>query len=142
MRAPPASSGVPPGPASPLVGAEATAVGPSVGVASSVGDGLAEADPVGEADGLGVAVADPDGAVLGRAPGVAGVVPAVVDPVVARGAVVVLRGVAAGFGAAVVVRGVDVVFGVDTVAVGAGGAMRGCWPDPKRQPWTVPGWGS
>ena len=48
-----------------------------------------------------------------------------------------------GFGADVVDLGlaVVVVFGV-LVAAGAGGAVRGCWPEPNRKPTTVPGAGS
>ena len=54
-----------------------------------------------------------------------------------------MRGVVV-LGAAVVGSGSLVVFvgAGSLVFVGAGGAMRGCCPEPKRNPTTVPGAGS
>ena len=72
-----------------------------------------------------------------------------VDPVLVVADVDRVAGAAVdGFGAAVVLFGVDVAEGLAVgagwlvaVAVGSGGATRGCWPDPKRNPTTVPGAG-
>lgn len=126
-------------------------------VASVVGDADADSpDPVAAAEGscgLGEALddADLDGVLRGD-PLDESEDEAVVPPEVAevvRGALVVPRGVpVVGRGVDEVVRGVEVAFGavvagfgVD-VAVAAGGAMLGGWPEPKRKPMTLPAGGS
>ena len=128
-----------PGPSvGPEVGAAATVVG------SPAADCVAEADPdavaLGEGEPLGDVLAE--GRVDAGPPLVPGVdpVPVVddVDPVVVVAAV--------GLGADVVFFGVDVARGFVVgagwlVAVGSGGATRGCCPEPKRNPTTVPGAG-
>lgn len=119
------------------VGAAARSDGVALGLAtSSVAppDGLAEADAVALADDVA----------LGRVDAEPPTVPGV-DPVleVAPPEVGVALGV--GLGADVVFVGFGVGFLVGTgvlVLVGAGGATRGCCPDPKRKPTTVPGAGS
>jgi len=103
-------------------------------------DGVEDADalgePVGEVDELAVC----DAPVVGDAGPPPAVVEAVVLGAVVRG--VVVRVVA--FGAAVVRSGSLVAFGGagSLVFGGAGGAIRGCCPEPKRNPTTVPGAGS
>ena len=113
---------------------------------------LGSADDVslGSADGLGDAdgVAPADGVALGRVdaepPTDLGV-----DPVleVALPELGVALGVVA-FGADVVFVGrglLVVLLGVGVLVLagaGAGGATRGCCPDPNRKPTTVPGAGS
>ena len=106
-------------------------------------DSVADADPdavaLGEGEPLGDVLAE--GRVDAGPPFVPGVdpVPVVddVDPAV----------VAVGLGADVVFLGVDVVLGFVVVgagwlvAVGFGGATRGCCPEPNRKPTTVPGAG-
>ena len=127
----------------PEVGAAARAVGSAVAdsVVDSVADGepdavaLGEGEPLGEVLAEGRADADP--------PFVLGVDPVFVvdevDPAVVLAAV--------GLGADVVVLGADVALGFVVVgagwlvAVGSGGATRGCCPEPNRKPTTVPGAG-
>ena len=133
------------------VGSAARAAADAPGVRDAVGSPLA-VDPASGAlaDGLGVAlpVAEAPGAdgSGSEPPDVAAPVDAEVDappdPLVERGfevdvgvegAFVVFAGVGDGLGSAV---GSGAV-----VFTGAGGAARGCWPDPKRQPSTEPGAG-
>ena len=118
-----------PAPASVEVGAAA--------ISDAVGLGVADAGPVTAAEADAVLLA-------------AGVALAGGGEVVAPAAGVVVVVGAVAFGAEVDL-GFDVVgFGFDVVAVGAGalvvvgsgGATRGFWPEPKRNPTTVPGAGS
>ncbi|MGB7817197.1 MAG: hypothetical protein WBL35_00475 [Ornithinibacter sp.] len=106
------------------------------GVGLSLADGLGVALRVTEAPGADGSGAEP--------PDVAAAVEVVAppDPLVERGVevdvgveggLVVFAGVGDGLGSAV---GLGAV-----VLTGAGGAARGCWPDPKRQPSTEPGAG-
>jgi hypothetical protein len=150
MRAAPASRVPAP---EPSAGSDVAAAVRVVGVADGLPD--AEPDAVAGADVVAVALGEgvPDADLV--APGV--VAPGVVAPgVVAPGATPSAADVDAdvGFGTVVdvvaeaVFFGVDVAFGLVVVgagalvALGAGGATRGCWPDPKRNPTTVPGAGS
>jgi hypothetical protein len=146
-------------------GAAATLVGPSADVVAAaeagvdavpLGDGVAVAVVAG-VDGVDGVVGDvgcaaeedrADADVGGRA-GLDGEVVAAVDRGFAAGRVLlVVRGALVGLGAVVVLRGVDVARGLLVVGAGllvtaaAGGATRGCCPDPKRKPTTVPGAGS
>lgn len=121
------------------VGAAATVVASSlaVGVAEAFPDAVAPADGVGLADALAEGRLDADPVDPGVAPRVVGEV----DPGVA---LVALVGLVAGVGFFVgseVALGLLVVGAGLLVAVGAGGATRGCWPDPNRNPTTVPGAG-
>ena len=110
-------------------------------VAEAVAGAEAEADP--EAGALGEG--EPLGEALAVARADAGPPVPGVDPVLVVADVDRVAGAAVdGFGAAVVLFGVDVAEGLAVgagwlVAVGSGGATRGCWPDPKRKPTTVPG---
>ena len=125
-------------------------VGPEVGAAASaVGSAVADSVAEGEPDAVGLGEGEPLGEVLaeGRAdadpPFVLGVDPVFVvdevDPAVVLAAV--------GLGADVVFLGADVALGFVVVgagwlvAVGSGGATRGCCPEPNRKPTTVPGAG-
>jgi len=131
---------VPPEP-SVEVGSAASAVGDAADdvaeAASEVGCGVS-VEALGEVEGVAVRVrlASEDGED----------VPASPVAVALRGAFVVVRGALVVRGADVVVRGADVVFGVVVagadVAAGAGGAIRGCWPEPNRKPMTLPAGGS
>ena len=121
------------------VGAAARSDGVVLGLADTSSDGLA--DGLAEADAVALAA----GGALGRVDAEPPTLPGV-DPVleVAPPDVGVALGVV-GLGADVVFVGFGVGFLVGTgvlVFVGAGGATRGCCPDPKRKPTTVPGAGS
>ncbi|MGL4175580.1 MAG: hypothetical protein ACRCSN_05835 [Dermatophilaceae bacterium] len=145
-RAPPAIAVPAPGPASvevvrpAIVRTSSEGVPDAVGVPPAVPGGVTDvvADDVGVGEVVGPAVpgggdaeavADAEGAAASEpaAGGRPGVGP-VVDGAAVRG-----RDVAVGGGG---VAG----FGVE-VAVAAGGAARGCCPEPNRQPSTVPGLG-
>ena len=132
------------------VGAAATVVVPSlaVGVAEPLSDAVAPGDGVGLAERLGDALAEGR---LDADPVDPGVAPRVVGDVDRGVASVTLVGLVAGldfFVGAEVARGLLVV-GAGFLVVGAGllvaaaagGATRGCCPDPKRNPTTVPGAG-
>jgi hypothetical protein len=108
---------------------EAVALGVAVGSAAALAltEGDADAVPPAEAVALGRVAVPP------TVPGVEPVPEGLLGEVFG----VVGFGVDVDLGLAVVVVG----FGVLVVA-GAGGAVRGCWPEPKRKPTTVPGAGS
>ena len=93
-------------------------------VVDALGGALADAEGVADVDGVDA----PDD------PGVAAVPDPVVVPLVGRD----VGGFVVGFGVVGLgVVGFVVGFGCE-VAVGAGGAVRGCCPDPKRNPMTLP----
>jgi hypothetical protein len=143
-------------------GAAATLVGPSADVVAAaeagvdavpLGDGVAVAVVAGVVGVVGVvgcaAEEDRADADAGGRAGLDGEEVAAVDRGFAAGRVLlVVRGALVGLGAVVVLRGVDVARGLLVVGAGllvtaaAGGATRGCCPDPKRKPTTVPGAGS
>lgn len=114
----------------------------SDGVADDVGSPFAFADGVAAVDAVGVPVAlgEVDDVVrVGR--GVA-VLPERGEAVALGAAAVGFGAPVVGLGAAVVGLGAAVVGLGAAVLTGAGGAVRGFWPDPNRQPSTVPGFGS
>jgi hypothetical protein len=124
------------------VGSAASVVGGAESYAGVAGPAAAE-DGLDDGDPVGVAAADP----LGFVEGVAQPPADVVALGVLRGVLALARGVlVVARGEADVVRGL--VAGVDVgafpVGVGAdvagadGGAMPGCWPEPKRKPMTLP----
>jgi len=137
MAAPAASVPTP----APSLGSDA-ATGATATVASPLADAVADVPPDAVATADGVALAE---AVEGRA--VADGVDPGFDPAVVPGVdPAVVLGALEGLGAAVVFFVVEVALGLVVgagwlVALGAGGATRGCWPDPKRNPTTVPGAG-
>jgi len=124
------------------VGSAASVVGGAESDAVVAGPATAE-DGLDDGDLVGVAEADPLGFAEGVAPPPADVVALEVPwgvlalprgvPVVARGEADVVRGLVAG----VDVGAFPVGFGAD-VAGADGGAMPGCWPEPKRKPMTLP----
>ena len=125
------------------VGSAASVVGAAESEAGVAGPAAAE-DGLDDGDPVGVAAADPLGLAEGFAPPPADVVALEVPCgvlalprgvlVVARGDADVVRGLVAGVGFGEAVVGLGAV----VVGAGTGGAVRGCWPEPKRKPMTLP----